>query len=88
MVAKLEPEAQPKTNQELEAEESKAGDEFDPAKPIKNTPIILETLHRIFPLQAVQAQDLNLADHVSGLQPVPYRSILDGTLNSDFLVGK
>ncbi|KAG2264891.1 hypothetical protein Bca52824_071970 [Brassica carinata] len=63
MVAKLEPEAQPKTNQELEAEESKAGDEFDPAKPIKNTPIILETLHRIFPLQAVQAQDLSLSQH-------------------------
>ncbi|KAL0730384.1 hypothetical protein Bca4012_026477 [Brassica carinata] len=60
---KLELEAQRKPNQELEAEESKAGDDLDPAKSIKSIPIIVETLHTIFPPQAVQAQDLSLSQH-------------------------
>ncbi|KAL0729663.1 hypothetical protein Bca4012_025756 [Brassica carinata] len=50
METKLEPEAQPKQNQELEAGESKAGDDLDLAKSIKKLPIIVETLHTIFPL--------------------------------------
>ncbi|CAF2130448.1 unnamed protein product [Brassica napus] len=44
------------------AEDSKAGDDLDPAKSIKTISVIMETLHTIFPPSQCK-QDLSLSQH-------------------------